>query len=323
MRRKLQGSVVVITGASSGIGRAAAQLFAERGAAVVLAARHQETLIEVADACERAGARAIAEPTDVTSEPAVRALARRAVEAFGRIDVWVNNAAVTLFARTEEAPYEAYRQVIETNLFGYIHGARAVLPYFRKQGSGVLINVASVASVVGQPYTSAYNVSKFGIRGLGESLRQELLDAPDIHVCTLLPPTVDTPLFQHAANFTGRAVQAMPPVLSAERVARAIVALARRPRRELVVGLSGRAIATGHQIAPSRVERMMARKVERDHFERRPAEPTLGNLFDPMPAQSGTSGGWKRHQRGRRARKLVAAGLALSIPVVALALARR
>ncbi|HET6518579.1 MAG TPA: SDR family NAD(P)-dependent oxidoreductase, partial [Geminicoccaceae bacterium] len=121
-----------------------------------------------------------------------------------RIDVWVNNAAVTLFGRLEETPPEVFDRVIRTNLFGYIYGARAVVPYFREQGSGTLTNVSSIVAYAGQPYTSAYVMTKAAIRVFGECLRQELLDAPDIHVCTVLPASSDTPLFQHGANYTGR-----------------------------------------------------------------------------------------------------------------------
>lgn len=206
MPRPIEDSVVVITGASSGIGRAAAQEFARRGATLVLAARRAQALDEVARECKELGGHALAVPTDVTDEAAVQDLARRAIETFGRIDVWVNNAAVTLFARIEEAPYEDYRRVIETNLLGYVHGARAAIPYFREQGSGVLVNVSSVVGKVGQPNTSAYCATKFAIVGLSECLRQELLDVEDIHVCTVMPPSVDTPIFQHAANYTGRVI---------------------------------------------------------------------------------------------------------------------
>lgn len=195
MPRPIKDSVIVITGASSGIGRATALDFAKQGATLLLAVRREAPLQELAAECERLGGKALAVPTDTTDEEAVQALARLGVETFGRLDVWVNNAAVTLFARFEEAPPEVFRQVIETNLFGYIHGARAALPYFREQGSGILINVDSVVGAAPQPYTSAYFISKHGIRGLSGCLRMELhLDnAADIHVCTVMPATFDTP----------------------------------------------------------------------------------------------------------------------------------
>ncbi|MBI4497432.1 MAG: SDR family oxidoreductase [Chloroflexi bacterium] len=293
MPRKLEDAVVVITGASSGIGRAAALAFARHGATVVAAARRELPLQEVATACENLGGRALVAPTDTADEPSVQELARRAIENFGRIDVWVNNAAVTLFARFEESPPDAYRRVLETNLFGYIHGARAALPYFREQGSGILINVASVVGVIGQPYTSAYVASKFAIRGLSASLRMETLDAPDIHVCTVLPASIDTPLFQHAANYTGRAVRPMSPVYAADHVAAAIVRLAEAPQREVFVGNAGRLLGLLHSVAPGLAERLLARQVDRSHFQERSAPPTPGNLFRPMPEWTSVSGGWR------------------------------
>jgi NAD(P)-dependent dehydrogenase (short-subunit alcohol dehydrogenase family) len=317
MPSETSDSVVVITGASSGIGRATALAFAREGASVVLAARRQQLLLDTAAECESLGGRALAVPTDVTDEEAVRELARRAVEHFGRIDVWVNNAAVGLFGRFEETPPDVYRRAIETDLFGYIHGARAALSYFHEQGSGVLINNSSVVAKASQPYTSAYVMSKFAIRALGESLRQELIldGAKDIHVCTVMPASIDTPFFQHAANYTGRAAKALNPVYDAEKVARTMVRCARRPKREVIVGNAGRMLALQHTLSLGLYERMAARLIDRDHFQDQPAPPNAGSLFEPMQEGTGVSGGWKADD-GTSMRRAALIGAAVAVPAL-------
>ncbi len=219
----------------------------------------------------------------------------------------------------EEAPSHVFRRVIETNIFGYVHGTRAALPYFREQGSGVLINVDSVVGTAAQPYTSAYVMTKYAILGLTESLRMELhLDnATDIHVCTVRPATIDTPLFHHAANYTGRKPKAMNPVYSAEQVAEAIVGLVERPQREIIVGQAGYLMVTQSALAPELYERTMAVQVDQDHLERTSAPPTEGNLFEPMPQHRGVSGGWRHTgepiQEAWRIIKRTAQGLGVPI----------
>ncbi|GGF24569.1 SDR family NAD(P)-dependent oxidoreductase [Hymenobacter cavernae] len=163
----LQDAVVVITGATSGIGRATALTFARKGATLVLAARRADVLAEVVAECENFGGRALAVPTDTTDAGAVRYLAEAAHEfGEGRIDIWINNAGSGAVGRFEEVPLAAHEQVLHLNLFGYLYGAHAVLPYFRQQGRGTLLNVVSLGAWLPEPYTASYSASKYGLRGL-------------------------------------------------------------------------------------------------------------------------------------------------------------
>jgi short-subunit dehydrogenase len=307
---RMFNSVVVVTGASSGIGRATAVAFARKGCAVILAARREEALEAVRQECEgHRGAQVLVVPTDVTDPAAVEDLAQRAVQQFGRIDVWVNAAAVTVFGPFQEVPLEDFGKVMEVNVMGYVHGARSALRVFREQGRGTLVNVSSTAGVVSQPYTHAYGMSKHAVRALGASLRQELLleKAENIHVCTVLPATIDTPLFEHAANYTGRKPVAMPPVYSPERVARTIVDLVRKPRREVVVGLMGRSMVLQSRMMPGMAERMMARQVDKTHLSRKESAPAgHGNLHVPVPGEGAAHGGWGGRSRTAMRRLAVA-----------------
>jgi NAD(P)-dependent dehydrogenase (short-subunit alcohol dehydrogenase family) len=278
---RVSDSVVVLTGASSGLGRATAFELASRGATLVLAARRVDALLEVARACERLGARASVVETDVTREDEVARLAAAAVAEHGRIDVWINNAGVTLYAPLEQGPFEHHRRVIETNLFGAMYGARAVVPIFRRQHSGVMINVGSVLSEVGQAFVPTYAISKFGLRGLSEALRVELADQPDIHICTILPYAIDTPHFQVAANLLNRQPRALPPMQSPERVARAIAGMIERPRRMRHVP---RSVVLGlvlHALFPRTVERLLLDALRRWHMSSQPEVRGDGNLYVP------------------------------------------
>jgi NAD(P)-dependent dehydrogenase (short-subunit alcohol dehydrogenase family) len=308
---RVRESVAVITGASSGIGRATALVLASRGAGVVLVARREGPLHDVSRECEAAGGRAVVARADVTDAAAVEAAARRAVERFGRIDAWVNTAAVSVFAPFEEIPLDDFRRVLDVNVMGYVHGARAALPPMRERGKGVIVNVSSIVAEVPQPYTHAYVMSKAAVRMLGASLRQELRlrGARGIKVCTVMPATIDTPLFQHAANYTGRKAKAMPPVYPAERVARAIVGVIRFPRREVIVGPAGRNLFMQWKLTPGLTEWQMAIQVDNLHLSRsQPAPPTAGNLYEPAPGSGSVDGGW--HGRRRTAlRRAASAGL--------------
>ncbi len=288
---------MVITGASSGIGRAAALQFARRGANVVLAARSGKHLKEVVRECEAHGVRALAVPTDVGKDSDVKRLKDRALRNFGRIDTWVSCAAVVAFGRFLDVPAKTFRGVVETNLFGTINGARAVLPVFRKQSGGVLIDVASVLGKEGIPYMSPYVTAKEGVIGFSACLREEFMEH-QVHVCTVLPASVDTPIWQHGANYTRRGVQPIPPAYDPEDVAAAIVGCAERPRRIVYVGLAGRAATIAHKLAPGIYERLATPIVNRTLFQKGKAPATEGNVFKPSPLAA-VCGGWERRGNTR------------------------
>jgi NAD(P)-dependent dehydrogenase (short-subunit alcohol dehydrogenase family) len=289
-----RGRVVVVTGASSGLGRAIAVEFARQHSSLVLGARGTEALEDTARSCRIAGGEAIAVATDVTREQDVIELAAAALDRWDRIDVWVNNAGVTLFALLEQAPFEQHQRVIETNLLGAMFGARAVLPVFRRQHRGVLINIGSVLSEIGQAFVPSYVISKFGVHGLSEALRVELADEPDIHVCTVFPYAIDTPHFEAAGNRLGQVPRALPPVSSPERIARAIARLPDHPRRRLYVprlAVLGLAL---HAIIPRTLERLLLDALRAWHLSE-PSEDgetgnLTGNLFEPGPRTTGTHG---------------------------------
>jgi short-subunit dehydrogenase len=309
MGQRWRQRVVVITGASSGIGRATALRLARRKANLVLAARREEPLETLAAECHRRGARCSVVPTDVSIPSDVEALARAAVAQFGHFDAWVNNAGVYLVGRLEDTPDEAFRQVMETNFFGTVAGSRAALAHFRPRGTGTLVNVSSTFGRVAGPYVSAYTASKHAVRGFSSSLRQEL-QGTGIHVCTLLPAAIDTPLWQHTANYTGQPLRPLEPVYPVERVARALVRLLESPRPEVMVGPAGRSFAALHGVAPSRFERTMRPFTDAGHLAEGLAPHTSGNVFTPMREGVGASGGYRGGLKQWVRRGLVAGGVA-------------
>ena len=292
MGMALKDKVVVITGASSGIGRAAARLFAERGARLVLAARRADELGHVAAACATAGARAVVMPTDVTDAAAVEALAARALAEFGAIDVWCNNAGVYAIGELGDVPLAVHHRLIEVNLVGLLHGMRAALAQMRTQGHGTIINTTSMAGKAPYALAATYCATKAAARALTEAVRQEE-ENDAIHICAVSPPSVDTPLYQHAANYTGRVVKPPRPIYSAERAARAIVRCAERPRREASVGMMPLVAAALRTLVRPLWDRLAPATMRRQHLGKMPAADAPGNLFAPR-GPGGESGGWKK-----------------------------
>jgi NAD(P)-dependent dehydrogenase (short-subunit alcohol dehydrogenase family) len=296
----------VITGASSGIGRAAALRFARRGSTLALCSRSGTALKEIAAECEAAGATVLAQELDVSSEDSVEAFAALTVERFGRIDVWVNNAGVIAYGEFLEIPSDVFRQVINTNLMGQVHGARSAMRRFKGQGSGVLINMSSVWGRVSSPQVTPYIVSKNAVRALSECLRGELPADGDIHITTLAPQAVDTPIFDHAANFSGHRIRAIPPVLSADEVAAGIEACAEKPKQEVNYGRSGRLLEVLYALAPRLYRRLAHRAFVRGTLSPANAGSSSGNVLAPTEPHT-ISGDWRGRRRGTLGRALGAA----------------
>ncbi|MBS7563290.1 SDR family oxidoreductase [Mucilaginibacter sp. Bleaf8] len=283
---------IVIAGATSGIGRATALEFARHGAKLVLAARQKDVLDEMVDLCDRLGGKAVAVVTDVTDAEAVKKLAKDACIFGGSLDVWVNIAGIGALGEFETVPIEVHEQVIRTNLMGYINGAHAAIPHFKKQKHGIIINMNSVGGWVAFPYGVSYTASKFGLRGYSEALRAELIDCPDIHICDVFPGFVDTPGPSHAANYTGKLLKPAPPVVPTYKVAHTIVSLAQNPKGAVTLGSAAYLAKFGQWLSP-KLTRWAATKFMRTYLKNaEPAPVTNGSIFEPTGSHNQISGGY-------------------------------
>ncbi len=290
--KSLGQKTVVITGASSGTGRAAAIRFAAKKCTLVLASRNEEELKKVGEDCEALGAKVLVVPTDVSNAEAVQQLANRADAFMGGIDVWINNAGVLAMGAFTDIPMIVHEQVLKTNLMGYMHGAYAVLPIFKTQGYGILINNISVGGFLPVSYGASYSASKFGLRGFFEALQGELSPYRHIHVCNMYPAFLDTPGIQHAANYTGTYAKPAPPVFDPMNLADAMVKLAQHPRSSTYVDVAAPFLKITYALIPGITRRIME-KVMRTYFSKAPAmPPTPGNVFMPVNYGNAVHGGW-------------------------------
>jgi short-subunit dehydrogenase len=291
--------VVLVTGASSGLGLVVAQQFARRGAHLVLVARGSTALQEAALRCAHEGARSTQVlPADVREADQVEQVVSDVLDRHGRIDVVVNSAGVVAAGVMEEVPAQVYDGVIRTNLLGSANVARAVIPVMREQRSGSLVLVGSLMGHISVPYFSPYVASKWGVRGLARQLRTELRGS-GVRVGYVAPGALDTPIYQQAANYLGSRLRPPPPVSPPLRMAQRIVDVAdgRLVRLDLGLGYlaANQALQVGFELVPAPVyDAVVSRVLVLTALDRgKEPEPPPGNVFTPQqlrPNEHGTAG---------------------------------
>jgi short-subunit dehydrogenase len=284
--------VVVITGASQGIGRETALEMGRAGASLVLAARNEEALNELKAEVERIGGQAEVVPTDVADFSQVERLGARAVERFGHIDTWVNNAAVSIYATVEDLQPDEMERLVAVNLLGQMFGSKVAVRHMKPRRSGTIINIGSALSERAIPLQAAYVATKHGVQGFSEALRLELQhEEAGIEVVVILPSSINTPLFNFARSKLGVKPMPVPPVYEPRVVARAICHAAAHGGREIVAGGWGKALILAQRLSPSLLDRYMlqdGRSVE----QQQTSEPDdrRDNLFEPSTGPGSTTG---------------------------------
>jgi short-subunit dehydrogenase len=272
--KPLDQQVIVITGASSGIGLCTALLAAEAGASLVIAARNGETLDTVVGQIEQAGGQAMAVPTDVGDREQLLALADAAVERFGRIDTWINDAGVAIYGRLEEVDDADSRRLFDTNFWGVVNGSLAALPHLRRTG-GALINIGSEVSDAVVPLQGMYSASKHAVKGFTDALRVEVEEVDDSPVSiTLIQPTaVNTPYPQHARNYMAQEPKLPSPMIDPQQVAEAILKAATEGGRDVKVGTMAKLNTMTSKLLPSLGDRMSAMQANRQQEKRLALSP--------------------------------------------------
>lgn len=285
--------VVLVTGASSGIGRATAHEYARRGARLVLVSRSREALEDAATECRGLGAASVdVEPVDVADGPAVTAVVDRVLDTHGRIDVCVHAAALIAFGEFLDVPAEVFDRVVTTNVLGTSNVARAVLPGMRELDHGTLVVIGSVLGRISVPQLVSYCTGKWAVRGLTRMLSQSVRDRRGVHVVGVSPGAVNTPVYRQAANVTGNAARPPAPVDPPEKVARAVLKAAGRRRGEVSVGIANPVMALGHELLPPVYDRIVGPLMALLAITRVPMDPHPGNVLDPVPDGEDLEGPW-------------------------------
>jgi short-subunit dehydrogenase len=287
--KPLSQQVMVITGASSGIGLVTARMAAKEGARVVLAARNGPALYRLAREIEEHGGQALAVPTDVTHDNDVHRLAEAAIRRFGGFDTWVNNAGISIYGRIEEVSLEDQRQLFETNFWGLVYGSKIAVEHWRRRGrgrsgsaGGALINVGSVLSDRAIPLQGMYSASKHAVKAFTDALRMELEhDRVPVSVTLIKPSAINTPYTSHARNYLAVEPQNPPPVYAPELVAQAILRAAQVPTRDIVIGGGGRAITMAGVYAPRLIDKVMEWTMFGLQKSKRPSAGKHNALYQP------------------------------------------
>ena len=287
--------VVLIFGGSSGIGRATAHLLAAEGDTLVLAARSSQTLEAARAECvSRGAADVLVMPADVGEAEAVDAVLEAAAARFGRVDVVVNAAAVLAYGRFDDVPVDVFDRVLTTNVTGTANVARAALRQFAQQGGGSLVVVGSVVGKIAVPYMSTYVASKWALQGLVRTLQIEARATPGVRISLVSPGGVNTPIYDQAGSYTGHPGSPPPPVVSPERVARAVIRAAGEPSRDLAVGVLNAVLVAGFRTAPGLYDLLVSPMMRLLGQGRGSVESNPGNVFEPDPDREAVRGRWPR-----------------------------
>jgi short-subunit dehydrogenase len=294
-QKPLGEQVIVLTGATSGIGLVTARMAAQKGARLVLVARNEEALAKLADEIKESGGEAIYISTDVSKESQVRRVADSAEEAFGKIDTWVNNAGVSIYGKLEDVPDADSRRLFETNFWGVVNGSLIAAKRMEKKG-GTLINIGSALSDRAIPIQGMYSASKHAVKGFTDALRMELeaVGAP-VLVSLVKPAAIDTPYKEHAKNYLGVQPQNPPPVYAPETAAETILYCAENPVRDVFVGGGGKALSLMGEHAPRITDLYMEALMIDMQKTQAPAKNSIESLFTSNDTTLTERGGYKGH----------------------------